>query len=264
MKKRWEVQLRPFTLLKNGKKAYIAQVITAAVVLDIGNIADSIKEDGYELNKATIIDVFDRIIEKVKQAIVAGNSVDLDIVKVSPLVDGPWEDHDSYDEGVHDKTVTVTAKSSLIKALKDVQVDVVGYRKPGDTAVILGVTDKASRKKDYSITVGDNILIKGEKIKIEGLPDPDAEDDDEDIVTEAGIGVFFIPESGAPIQAARIDSNLPTEVEVRVPNTLQKGKQYGLQIVTRFSSSNYLLNVPRTIVADFLLTTLTDANKKSR
>jgi hypothetical protein len=234
-------------------------------VLDIGNIADSIKEDGYELNKATIIDVFDRIIEKVKQAIVAGNSVDLDIVKVSPLVDGPWEDHDSYDEGVHDKTVTVTAKSSLVKALKDVQVDVVGYRKPGDSAVILGVTDKATKKKDYSITVGDNILIKGEKIKVVGLPDPDADDDDDnDSVTEAGIGVFFIPESGAPIQATRIDTNLPTEVEVRVPSTLQKGKEYGLQIVTRFSSGNYLLNIPRTIVADFLLTTLPDTNKSSR
>jgi hypothetical protein len=247
--------------LKNGKKAYIAQVITAAVVLDIGNIADSIKEDGYELNKATIVDVFDRIIEKVKQAIVAGNSVDLDIVKVSPLVDGPWEDHDSYDEGVHDKTVTVTAKSSLVKALKDVQVDVVGYRKPGDTAVILGVTDKASRKKDYSITVGDNILIKGEKIKVVGLPDPDAEDDDDnDIVTEAGIGVFFIPESGAPIQATRIDTNSASEVEVRVPNTLQKGKEYGLQIITRYTGGAQLLNVPRTIVADFLLSTLTDTN----
>jgi hypothetical protein len=262
MKKRWEIQLRPFTLLKNGKKSYIAQVITAAVVLDIDDIAAAIKEDGYELNKATIIDVFDRIIEKVKQAIVAGNSVDLDIVKVSPLVNGPWEDHDSYDEGVHDKTVTVTAKTSLIKALKDVEVDVVGYRKPGDTAVILAVTDKATKKTDYSITVGDNILIKGEKIRVQGLPQPD--DDEESEVFEDGIGVFFIPESGAPVQATRIDTNEPTQVEVRVPSTLQKGKQYGLQIVTRFTGGKQLLNVPRTVVADFLLTTLTDPNKSNR
>jgi hypothetical protein len=254
-------------LAKNGKKVFIAQVVTATVVLNVEDIAQAIKEDGYELNIATIIDVFDRIVEKVKQAIVNGNSVDLDIVKVTPLVDGPWEDHDSYEEGVHSKTVTVTPKAALTKELQDVQVDVVAYRKPGDTAVILGVTDKATRKKDYSITVGDNIIIKGEKIKLQGLPDPDNDDDNDNdddddddknlVISEEGIGVFFVPETGTPIQATRVDANTATKVEVRVPTTLQKGKQYGLQINTRYAGT-IPLNVPRTIVADFLLTTVDD------
>jgi hypothetical protein len=218
-------------------------------VIDIGGIADEIKQDGYELNRATIIDVHERINGKVMQVIERGNAVDLGIVKVAPLVSGPWKDHDTYQEGIHTKSVNVTPKSLLLKSLSDIVVEVVGYRKTGDASIILGVMDKATKKKDHSITIGDNLIIKGQKIKLQGLTV--AEDGEND---EEGIGVFFVPERGKPLQATRIDYNTAAEVEVRVPATLQPGKEYGLHIVTRYTGG-HPLNVPRTIVADFLLKT---------
>jgi hypothetical protein len=263
-KKIWKVQLKPFTLAGKGKKVFVAQVVNANVVLGIDHIADSIKDDGYELNKATIIDVHQRINQKVAQALQEGNSVDLGIVKAAPVVTGPWEDHDSFQDGVHTKSVSVTPKALLLKTLNEVAVNVVGYRKTGDASIILGVVDKATKRKDYHITVGDNIIIKGSKIKLQGLTQNEHEEDDEDNVQhEDGIGVFFVTEKGQNIQADRIDKNTVAEVEVRIPNTLLKGKNYGLHIVTRYTGGQPL-NVPRTIVADFLLTTIDEDNNKTK
>jgi hypothetical protein len=247
----WNIKKVPSFLTPGagGQQEYIAQVVTASNVYSVAQVVNRIERIGSEANRQVFIGHVLQFIDECEEIILEGNSVNLGIVKMSPRYTGLLDGADGATVGDHKKTVTVTVTQRLIKALKSVGVRIVGTEKPGDTALIESVYDKASRKKDGSITVGDNIVIKGEKIKIEGEPQEDPD------VIEAGLGVFFVPDTGAEVEAVRIDTNDPTSVEVRVPAGLPKNKSYGLKIVTRYSTGT-LLNNPRAIVAPFKVTPL--------
>jgi hypothetical protein len=247
----WNLKKTPSYLTpgQGGQQEYIAQVVTASNVYGVEQIVDRIERVGSEANRQVFVGHVRQFIDECEEVILEGNSVNLGIVKLSPRYTGLLDGADGAAVGNHRKTVTVTVTQRLLKALKAVGVRIVGTEKPGDTALIESVYDRATRRKDGNITVGDNIVIKGEKIKIEGEPQADP------YVFEAGLGVFFVPETGAEVEAVRIDTNNPTEVEVRVPAGLPKNKTYTLKIVTRFTEG-HLLNNPRTIVAPFKVTPL--------
>jgi hypothetical protein len=138
---------------------------------------------------------------------------------------------------------SVTMNKSLLNKLKNVNVEIIGTHDTTILSHISGIKDPSTRKEDDTFTVGKTLFIYGQRIRILGEPqvNPDA--------IEAGIGVFFVPPTGATVQvpALGIYQNDPSFVQVEVPSTLAKNTLFTLRIVTRYTDGGSLLKTPRVI-----------------
>jgi hypothetical protein len=123
-------------------------------------------------------------------------------------------------------------------ALENVKVEVLGEKDGG--AYIGLVTDTATGKTDGSITPSEDLLVNGDKIKVE----PEGEE---------GLGVFFVDEAGTehPLGRRLVESTRKKLI-FRVP-ALAAGS-YTLKVVTRFTGTKRLLNEPRTVIYEYPLT----------
>jgi hypothetical protein len=102
------------------------------------------------------------------------------------------------------------------------------------------VTDVTTGKNDGTITVGGDLIITGEKIRIEPID-------------EEGLGVFFVDASGIETPVTHpLTQNDPKKIICRTP-ALGAG-DYTLKIVTRFSNSAVQLKAPRTLIYELPLT----------
>ena len=105
--------------------------------------------------------------------------------------------------------------ADLRNALDEISVKVLGVKET--TAKIAAVTDTATGLTDGTLTIGDDILIEGEKLKV----------DEKD----SAQGVFFRASDGKEYKTERrLSVNKPTQIMVRVPASLPKGS---VQIVGR-------------------------------
>ena len=119
-----------------------------------------------------------------------------------------------------------TSGMPLMKSVK-----VLGVKET--TAKIAAVTDTATGLTDGTLTIGDDILIEGEKLKV----------DEKD----SAQGVFFCASDGKEYKTERrLSVNKPTQIMARVPASLPKGS---VQIVirTKFSGSRKPLKELREI-----------------
>jgi hypothetical protein len=122
--------------------------------------------------------------------------------------------------------------------LETVGVDVLGEKDSG--AYIGLVTDVSTGKTDGTITPDEDVIVTGDKIKVT------PEDDDE-------VGAFFVDASGVETKVThKFTENNPKRLIFRVP-ALADGV-WRLKVVTRFSTSQHLLNEVRVIEYEFPLT----------
>ena len=77
----------------------------------------------------------------------------------------PETENSAYDEKVHKRTVDLVPAADLRTALEAVSVKVLGAKE--SSARIASVTDSATGLKDGTLTIGDDIIIEGEKLKID-------------------------------------------------------------------------------------------------
>jgi hypothetical protein len=232
----WKVWLRANNLTPDPND-YVAEVDTAGVTRTLQDIIDRLIAEGSEIKPETIRAIIERVNAIKRDFLLAGYSVFDEFIHIAPRVDGSWRGNETFTEGDHKVTVDSFLAKVIRDELKQIGVDVLGIAESG--ARIMLVTDIATQKEDGTITVGDDILIVGEKIKVLGLPQPEG-------AKEPGIGVFFAPADGSEaIEAVRISENQPSRLVARVPATLGEG-QYTLRIVTRYTGA-VLLRDPRVI-----------------
>lgn len=249
----WRIELVPNTVQQrpDGKPAYRAKLRSARVVYHVEKIIDELQQDGSAIDRDTIAGIVHRFVNRCKRLVRQGYAVRLDdLVKIEGKVEGSWEAGDTPSEGTSKITLTLGTYNSFIEQLqKQVRLEFSGHQQPNATALIINVKDHATNKQDGTITPGDDITIKGEKIKIAGDNDEQLEDE---------LGVFFVPvNGGTPVKALRMDHNAASYLQVRVPQ-LPTGQQFNLHIVTKYTGAN-LLAEPRTINAPFLLHTADDS-----
>jgi hypothetical protein len=162
---------------------------------------------------------------------------------VGPTIHGLFDPDGAGDNTDYKVNFAVSVNKELRDELKNVHVQIVGTRGTDVLSHISSVMDPSTKKKDGSFTVGKTLFIYGQRIRIEGNPqvNPDT--------IESGIGVFFVPPTGAAVQVPvlGIYQNEPSFVQVEVPSTLAKNTAFTLRIVTRFSNSSTLLKTPRII-----------------
>ncbi|MDR1603124.1 MAG: DUF4469 domain-containing protein [Tannerella sp.] len=232
----WKVWLRP-NVLTGDPTDYVAEVDTAGHTRQQADIIERMVAEGSEIKSETIKAILDRTNAIKRDFILRGYGVNDDFIHLTPRVPGSWTGTETYTEGKHRATVDAVLSRDMHEELKQVGVRVLGVADSG--ARIMLVTDVATGKTDGTLTLGDDIVIAGDKVKIVGLPQPDGS-------MEPGINVYFVtPDGVAATQAARISENMPSKVVARVPATLAEGI-YTLRIVTRFAGGK-ILKTPRVI-----------------
>ncbi|AGT44880.1 hypothetical protein TPE_2406 [Treponema pedis str. T A4] len=145
----------------------------------------------------------------VKDLIQEGLSFMDGLVQISPRVSGVWEtENTAYDEKVHKRTVDLIPTADLRTALDAIGVKVLGAKE--QSARITAVTDTATGLKDGTLTIGDDIIIDGEKLKIDE--------------TDSAQGVFFKAAGGTEYKTTRrLSVNNPSQIIARVPKEVPAG-----------------------------------------
>ena len=229
----WEVHLRPNTLTKDNDRDCIADVHAHAATQRNEDIAEIITKERSEFRKETIINILNMRDKAVKDIIQEGLSFMDGLVQISPRVSGVWETENSpYDEKVHKRTVDLVPTTDLRTALDAIGVKVLGAKE--ETARITEITDTATGLKDGSLTIGDDIIIEGSKIKVDE--------------TDPAQGVFFKAENGTEYKTnRRLSVNNPSQIIARVPKEVPEGKVEVI-VRTKFSTGNKTLLQIREIV----------------
>lgn len=227
----WQLNLKPNTLTPDNPNDYVAEVYSRSDTLRNEQIAERIVAKRSEFRKETIESILKLRDEEVKEAIQEGLTFSDGLVRISPRVSGVWDSAKaSFDSTKHKRTVDLGATKELRDALETVSVKVLGVKALG--ASILLVTDTATGKTDGTVTIGDDISIEGDKIKIQ-----DTED--------TAQGVFIIDASGAEHRVTRrLSANKPSEVVARIPADVPEGA-CKVVIRTKYSGggTNVLKNV---------------------
>jgi hypothetical protein len=236
----WKVWLRLNPLTKDVDNDYIAEVSTTGNTAHNADVARLIGEEGSEIKYDTLLSILNQS-DRIKRNLLAeGRSVQDGVSHISPRVSGAWLGASAkYDPEAHTITLDMSPAPEMRETLKQVGVQVLGVK---DSGAFIGlVTDAATGLTNGTITPGDDLIIQGDKLKIA----PDGED---------GLGVFYRNEESSEIYRTthRLTQNDPKKVIARVPQ--MPSGTYTLWIVTRFTSSTYLLENARTIIYELPLT----------
>ena len=218
----WEVHLRPNTLTKDNDRDCIADVYQHAETQRNADIADIIVKERTEFRPETIMNILTMRDKVVIQLIEEGLSVMDGVVQITPRVSGVWETEGAeYDEKIHKRTVDIVPTADLRDVLDAISVKVLGAKEA--TARITSITDTATGLKDGTITIGDDIIIEGDKLKI----------DEKD----AAQGVFFKAANGTEYKTTRrLSVNKPSQIIARVPKEVPAGAVTVI-VRTKYSST---------------------------
>ena len=229
----WEVYLRPNTLTKDNDRDCIADVHAHAATQRNEDIAEIITKERSEFRKETIMNILNMRDKAVKDLIEQGLSFMDGLVQISPRVSGVWETENSpYDEKIHKRTVDLIPTADLRTALDAIGVKVMGTKE--ESARITEITDTATGLKDGTLTIGDDIIIEGDKLKIDE--------------TDAAQGVFFKAANGTEYKAdRRLSVNKPGQIIARVPKEVPEG-EVSVMVRTKYSGSTAPLKTVREIV----------------
>ena len=238
----WEVYLRPNTLTKDNDRDCIADVHAHVSTQRNEDIADIITKERSEFRKETILSILGLRDKAVKDLIQAGNSFMDGLVQISPRVSGVWETENSaYDERIHKRTVDLIPTADLRTALDAIGVKVLGAKE--ESARITAITDTATGLHDGTLTIGDDIIIEGDKLKVN---EKDAQQ-----------GVFFKAADGTEHKTTRrLSVNKPGQIIARVPQALPAGKVTVI-VRTKYSAGAVPLKTLREIVYGYPCTAKT-------
>jgi hypothetical protein len=237
----WKVWLQPNKLTKEVLNDSIATVSTAGQTKRNEDVARAIKEEGSDLQLETLLDVIQRVDRWKCRFLLDGFSVQDGNMHVTPRVRGNWEGADPlFDPATHKITVDAVPTAGLRKSLdEDIHVEVLGKKSDGGAIIGLAV-DATTGRKDGFITPDGDLIITGEKIRVEPLG-------------EEGLGISFVDANGTETPVLHpLTQNDPKKVVCRVP-VIGPG-EYALKIVTRHSNGTTLLKTPRVLIYEIPLT----------
>jgi hypothetical protein len=234
----WKLWLRLNLLTKEIGNDYIAVVSTIGKTIRNKEIAELMVEEGSEIKEETIVSILEKSDHIIMRHLQQGGSVQTNYCHLSPRVMGTWLGGSfKYDPKTHKLTLDMTLTAAMRAKLEEVGLEVLGIK---DSGAFIGlVTDGLTGLTDGTITVNEDIIIEGDKIKISPIDEGD-------------IGIFFVDDNERTFKVEhRLLQNDPKKIIARVPE-LEHGN-YKLHIITRYTSGNKLLNDPRVITYETML-----------
>lgn len=220
----WSIVLRPNPFTQDNDRDQIADVVPAAAKRD-EDIADAIVAEGSEIKKETIMNILSLRNKKVLEYALSGCTYTNEVETMSPRVSGVFEDINAvFNPEVNKCSFDIVPSSALRSQTSKISVKVTGCKDSGG-AVIGAVTNTLTGSKDGTIQIGDDIIIEGEKIKIQDESDTEQ-------------GVFFVDAEGNEHRVTRkLTANKPSQLIARVPSSVAEG-DVSLIIRTRYTGSN--------------------------
>ena len=177
----------------------------------LDEIIDLMMEKGSTLTKADVKAVLQIYGEVVSTIIKDGSSVNTPLMNTSLSISGVFNGaNDVFDKKRHTVNLNISAGTALKAALGKIKCE-----KTGTTSTdpyISEVKDIVSGAVNAELTKGGVVQVTGSRLKF------DAKD--------AAQGIFFVPETGAPVRAAVIAENKPARLMAIIPADLAAGTYY--------------------------------------
>jgi hypothetical protein len=207
----------------------------------VDDIVEELKNDGMELNPATVKDVITRFNNKCIDLLLQGRNVSNGLVHMRLSIKGITYDK-TWDRKRNPIHLVISQSKDLREAIADTIVEIMGEH-PEPTAIYT-VTDLSTGKVDGTITRRFNAEIKGTYIRVVG-DDP-------------ACGIYFYNEERQEeykLENVNIVLNDPSKILILVPEELEP-RTYELRIVTQFTHGGILLKNPRTIAFSIPVTVI--------
>lgn len=177
----WKVWLRPNLLTKDDDNDYVAEVLTQKDTLHNENIANAIIKEGSEIKYDTLLSIIKQRDRIVREHLMMGYSLLTEVCQYTPRITGPWGGETAkFDPAIHKLTLDIVPSAEMRDALSKVGVEVLGAK--SEVGRIGMVTDTFTGLSNGSITPNEDILIEGDRIRINGA--------------DSSVGIFFVSEDG--------------------------------------------------------------------
>ena len=187
----------------------------------LDEIIDLMMEKGSTLTKADVKAVLQIYGEVVSTIIKDGSAVNTPLMNTSLSISGVFNGaNDAFDKKRHTVNLNITAGTALKAALGKIKCE-----KTGTTSTdpyISEVKDIVSGAVNAELTKGGVVQVTGSRLKF------DAKD--------TAQGIFFVPETGAPVRAAVIAENKPARLMAIIPADLAAGTYY-IEVRTKYANA---------------------------
>ncbi|AIN93979.1 DUF4469 domain-containing protein [Treponema putidum] len=188
----------------------------------LDEIIDLMMQKGSTLTRADVAAVLQIYGEVCASLIADGSAVNTPLMNTSLSISGVFNGaNDSFDKKRHTVNLNLTAGSLLREAVTKVKCEKTEGASTGP--YITEVADIVFGKVNEVLTKGGVVQLVGSRLKF------DAKD--------ASQGIFFVPETGAPVRAAVTAENKPARLMAIIPADLAAGNWY-IEVRTKMIGSS--------------------------
>ena len=208
-------------LLTPAPDDYMAQAADVrSYTLD--EIIDLMMEKGTTLTRADVAATLQVYGEVVSAIIKDGSAVNTPLMNTSMSISGVFDGaNDSFDKKRHTVNLNITAGTLLRDAVTKVKCEKT--EGASTDPYITEVTDIVTGTVNTSLTKGGVVQLVGSRLKFD--------------VKDTAQGIFFVPETGAPVRAAVIAENKPARLMAIIPADLPAGTYY-IEVRTKILEGN--------------------------
>ena len=208
-------------LLTPAPDDYMAQAADVrSYTLD--EIIDLMMEKGSTLTRADVAATLQVYGEVVSAIIKDGSAVNTPLMNTSMSISGVFDGaNDSFDKKRHTVNLNITAGTLLRDAVTKVKCEKT--EGVSTDPYITEVTDIVTGTVNTTLSKGGVVQLVGSRLKF------DAKD--------TAQGIFFVPETGAPVRAAVIAENKPARLMAIIPDDLAAGTYY-VEVRTKIIGSS--------------------------
>ena len=216
-------------LLTPAPGNYMAQVADVrSYTLD--EIINLMMEKGSSVTRADAAAVLQVYGEVCALLVANGAALNTPLMNASMSISGVFDGaNDSFDRRRHAVNLNMTAGTLLRDALASVKCEKTQIA--STDPYITEVKDVVSDTVNSALTKGGIVQITGSHLKF------DAKDETQ--------GIFFVPETGAPVRATVVAENKPARLTALIPQTLDAGIRY-IEIRTKLLDNNKSLKTMKT------------------
>lgn len=216
-------------LLTPAPGNYMAQVADVrSYTLD--EIINLMMEKGSSVTRADAAAVLQVYGEVCALLVANGAALNTPLMNASMSISGVFDGaNDSFDRRRHAVNLNMTAGTLLRDALASVKCEKTQIA--STDPYITEVKDVVSDTVNSALTKGGIVQITGSRLKFD--------------VKDETQGIFFVPETGAPVRATVVAENKPARLTALIPQTLDAGIRY-IEIRTKLLDNNKSLKTMKT------------------
>ena len=188
----------------------------------LDEIIDAMMQKGSTLTRADVAAVLQIYGEVCASVIADGAALNTPLMNTALSISGVFNGaSDSFDKKRHAVNLNITAGTLLRDAVTKVKCEKT--EGASTDPYITEVTDIVTGTVNTTLTKGGVVQLVGSRLKF------DAKD--------AAQGIFFVPETGAPVRAAVIAENKPARLMAIIPADLAAGTYY-IEVRTKILEGN--------------------------